>query len=280
MSGPVLKARTLVTNDGVPIDAAHLPGDGELAIVMAHGFTLSWSRPYVWRVARWLNQHGGVVTFDFRGHGRSGGLSTMGDREIRDLAVAVGYARELGYRRVAAVGFSMGASIVVRYAGLVGGLDAAVSVSGPGRWYYRGTKPMRRVHWAVERRAGRLITRTWLKTRVSPVRWDPVPVPPAEAAARIAPTPFLVVHGGQDLYFPVDHAQQLYAAARQPKELWIIPEFGHAESGVNDALVDRIGRWVQRAVTPAEPPAPGGAAADGAPAGRVPVCDASAEPRD
>ena len=280
MSGPVLKARTLVTNDGVPIDAAHLPGDGELAIVMAHGFTLSWSRPYVWRVARWLNQHGGVVTFDFRGHGRSGGLSTMGDREIRDLDVAVGYARELGYRRVAAVGFSMGASIVVRYAGLVGGLDAAVSVSGPGRWYYRGTKPMRRVHWAVERRAGRLITRTWLKTRVSPVRWDPVPVPPAEAAARIAPTPFLVVHGGQDLYFPVDHAQQLYGAAREPKELWIIPEFGHAESGVNDALVDRIGRWVQRAVTTAEPPAPGGAAVDGVPGSRVPVCDASTDPRD
>jgi len=280
MSGPVLKARTLVTNDGVPIDAAHLPGDGELAIVMAHGFTLSWSRPYVWRVARWLNQHGGVVTFDFRGHGRSGGLSTMGDREIRDLDVAVGYARELGYRRVAAVGFSMGASIVVRYAGLVGGLDAAVSVSGPGRWYYRGTKPMRRVHWAVERRAGRLITRTWLKTRVSPVRWDPVPVPPADAAARIAPTPFLVVHGGRDLYFPVDHAQQLYAAAREPKELWIIPEFGHAESGVNDALVDRIGRWVERAVTPAEPLAPGGAGVDGAPGDRVPVCDASTEPRD
>ena len=280
MSGPVLKARTLVTNDGVPIDAAHLPGDGELAIVMAHGFTLSWSRPYVWRVAKWLNQHGGVVTFDFRGHGRSGGLATMGDREIRDLDVAVGYARELGYRRVAAVGFSMGASIVVRYAGLVGGLDAAVSVSGPGRWYYRGTKPMRRVHWAVERRAGRLITRTWLKTRVSPVRWDPVPVPPAEAAARIAPTPFLVVHGGQDLYFPVDHAQQLYAAAREPKELWIIPEFGHAESGVNDALVDRIGRWVQRVVASAEPPAPGAAAVDGAPGGRVPVCDASAEPRE
>jgi len=280
MSGPVLKARTLITDDGVPIEAAHLPGDGELAIVMAHGFTLSWSRPFVWRVARWLNQYGVVVTFDFRGHGRSGGLSTMGDREIRDLDVAVAYARELGYRRVASVGFSMGASIVVRYAGLVGGLDAAVSVSGPGRWYYRGTKPMRRVHWAVERRAGRLITRTWLKTRVSSVRWDPVPVPPAEAAARIAPTPFLVVHGEQDLYFPVDHAYQLYGAAREPKELWVIPEFGHAESGASNDLVARIGRWVQQAVRPTGLPAPGGAAVDGQPGGRVPVCDVRAEPRD
>ncbi len=268
MNGPVLKARTLVTDDGVPIDATHLPGDRDLAIVMAHGFTLSWQRPAVWQVATRLNRSAGVVTFDFRGHGRSGGLSTMGDREIRDLDVAVAYARELEYRRVAAVGFSMGASVVVRYAGLVGGLDAAVSVSGPGRWYYRGTGPMRRVHWAVERRAGRLVTRTWLKTRVSPARWDPVPVPPAEAAARIAPIPFLVVHGDQDPYFPVDHAHQLFEAAGDPKELWVVPGFGHAESAASDGLVDRIGRWVQLAAQPAglppEDSAPG-AALDGAP---------------
>jgi len=245
MSRPVLKALTLVTADGVPIDAAHLPGDSDLAIVLAHGFTLSWQRPAVWQVATRLNRVGGVVTFDFRGHGRSGGLSTMGDRETRDLEVAVAYARELGYRRIATVGFSMGASIVVRHAALVGGVDAVVSVSGPGRWYFRGTKSMRRVHWAVERRLGRVVTRTLLNTRVSPVRWDPVPLPPAEAAARIAPIPLLVVHGDQDLYFPTDHAQQLYAAAGDPKELWIVPGFGHAESGADAALVDRIGEWVR-----------------------------------
>ncbi len=245
MSLPVVKALTLVTSDGVPIDAAHLPGDTDLAVVLAHGFTLSWQRPAIWRVATRLNMVGGVVIFDFRGHGRSGGLSTMGDREIKDLDVAVAYARELGYRRIVTVGFSMGASIAVRHAGLIGGVDAVVSVSGPGWWYYRGTKPMRRVHWAVERRVGRLVTRTWLNTRVSPVRWDPDPLPPAEAAARIAPVPLLIVHGDQDLYFPPDHAQQLYDAAREPKELWIVPGFGHAETGMNAALLDRIGQWIR-----------------------------------
>src|SRR5690242_4540320 len=257
MSAAVLKAETLVTTDGVPIDAIHLPGGRELAIVMAHGFTLSWSRPFVWKVARRLNQSGGVVTFDFRGHGRSGGLSTMGDREINDLDVAVAYARELGYRRIAAVGFSMGASVVVRYAGLVGDIDAAVSVSGPGRWYYRGTYPMRRVHWAVERRLGRMITRRWLNTRVSSERWNPVPMPPAEAAARIAPIPFLVVHGDRDPYFPVEHAHQLYTAAREPKELWVVPGFGHAESGSSDALVDRIAAWVDTATAARADTGPG-----------------------
>jgi pimeloyl-ACP methyl ester carboxylesterase len=248
MANPVPYARTLVTDDAVPIDSVHLPGNQDLAIMIAHGFTLSWQRPAVWRITTQLNKFGGVVGFDFRGHGRSGGLSTLGDREIRDLDVAVRYARELGYRRIAAVGFSMGASIVLRYAGLVGGLDAAVSVSGPGRWYFRGTERMRRVHWAVERRSGRLVTRRFLKTRVSPARWDPVPVPPAQAAAMIAPTPLLIVHGDQDPYFPVDHAKQLYAAALEPKELWIVPGYGHAESAAKAVLVDRIGRWVQQAV--------------------------------
>src|SRR5450759_4655759 len=231
MSLPVVKALTLVTSDGVPIDAAHLPGDTDLAVVLAHGFTLSWQRPAVWRISTRLNRIAGVVIFDFRGHGRSGGLSTMGDREIKDLDVAVAYARELGYKRQVTVGFSMGASIAVRHAGLIGGVDAVVSVSGPGRWYYRGTKPMRRVHWAVERRMGRLVTRTWLNTRVSPVRWDP--------------DPLLIVHGDEDLYFPPDHAQQLYDAAREPKELWIVPGFGHAETGMNAALLDRIGQWIR-----------------------------------
>ncbi|HEY2443651.1 MAG TPA: alpha/beta fold hydrolase [Streptosporangiaceae bacterium] len=171
-------ARTLVTDDGVPIDAAHLPGDTDLVFLVAHGFTLSWQRPAVWRIATRLRRLGGVISFDFRGHGRSGGLSTLGDLEIRDLDVVVRYARELGYQRIAAVGFSMGASIVVRYAGLVGGLDAAVSVSGPGHWYYRGTERMRRVHWTVERRSGRLLTKRFLNTRISSGRWDPCPCRP------------------------------------------------------------------------------------------------------
>jgi len=256
MAKAVVTATTLVTDDGVPIDAIHLPGQKDLAIIVAHGFTLSWQHPQVWRVANRFNRAAGVITFDFRGHGRSGGLSTLGDLEIKDLDVAVAYARQLGYARVAAVGFSMGASIVLRHAGLIGGVDAVVSVSGPGRWYYRGTKRMRQVHFAIEHRLGRFATKRWLKTRISPEGWKLVPVPPAEAAALISPVPLLIVHGDQDPYFPPEHARQLYMSAREPKELWLLPGMGHAESGSNQDLVDRIARWVDqaaaRAVTPAD----------------------------
>jgi fermentation-respiration switch protein FrsA (DUF1100 family) len=248
MPKPVVTATTLVTDDRVPIEAIHLPGNKDLAIVVAHGFTLSWQRPNVWRIANRLNRVAGVLSFDFRGHGRSGGLSTLGDREINDLDVVVRWARELGYRRVAAVGFSMGASIVLRHAGLVGGVDAVVSVSGPGRWHYRGTESMRRVHFAVEHRIGRYVTRRWLKTRISPEGWKLVPVSPAEAAARISPVPLLIVHGDKDHYFPPEHARQLYMAAGEPKELWLMPGMAHAEAACGQELTDHIGCWVKAAV--------------------------------
>jgi pimeloyl-ACP methyl ester carboxylesterase len=258
---------TLVTQDGVPIDAVHLPfpgqplpemlapelpaepaGQRDLALVIVHGFTMSWQRPMTWRLVQRFNQYAGVVTFDTRGHGRSGGLSTLGDKEIDDLDVAVRYARELGYRRVATIGFSMGGSVVLRHAALRGGVDAVVSVSGPGRWYYRGTVAMRRVHLAAERRLGRAFVRRVLNTRVSPEGWpSPDPMPPAEAAALIAPTPVLIVHGDKDIYFPPDHGQQLYDAAAEPKELWMIPGFGHAERHTDDALVARIAAWADTA---------------------------------
>jgi len=256
----------LVTQDGVPIDAVHLPAEGrpgpdplasgrpDLALVIAHGFTMTWQRPMVWNLVRRFNRHAGVITFDFRGHGRSGGLSTLGDKEIDDLDVAVRYARELGYQRVATVGFSMGGSVVLRHAALRGGVDAVISVSGPGRWYYRGTMAMRRVHLAAERRLGRAFTKYVLKTRISADGWPtPDPLPPAEAAARISPTPVLIVHGDQDIYFPPDHGQQLYEAAREPKELWLIPGFGHAERHTDDALVDRLAAWADKASAVSQP---------------------------
>ena len=119
------------------------------------------------------------------------------------------------------------------------------AVSGPSRWYYRGTVPMRRLHWVVERRLGRLVSRVALRTRISPVGWTDVPEPPHAVAARIAPTPLLIVHGDADRYFPVEHAEKLYAAAAEPKELWIEPGFGHAENAASPELLDRIGAWLR-----------------------------------
>ncbi|MGX1561412.1 alpha/beta hydrolase [Streptomyces sp. NPDC055506] len=244
----------LRTSDGVTIDAVYDPGaavydasgtpSARPVFVVAHGFTGAVDRPHVRRVAETFARHGAVVTFSFRGHGASGGRSTVGDREVLDLAVAVQWARELGHARVATVGFSMGGSVVLRYAALYeAGTDAVVSVSAPARWYYRGTAPMRRLHWLVTRPEGRAVSRYGFGTRIHHRDWDPVPLSPVEAAARIAPTPLLIVHGDADGYFPLDHPRMLAAAAGDQGELWLEPGMGHAENAADDALLARIAEW-------------------------------------
>ncbi|MFD8075224.1 alpha/beta hydrolase [Streptomyces sp. NPDC059718] len=254
----------LTAEDRVPIDAAYLPGatPGGLAIVVAHGFTGALERPAVRRAAEIfarVDGVGGVVTFSFRGHGRSGGRSTVGDREVWDLDAAVRWARRLGHPAVASVGFSMGGSVVLRHAGRKPAhdgahVDAVVSVSAPARWYYRGTAPMRRVHWAITRPAGRLVSRGLLHTRIHDKDWDPVPVAPVEAVRSIAPTPLLIVHGDRDGYFPLDHPLSLSDAAGAAAELWIEPGFGHAENAAAPALLRRIAVWAAERARPAGTP--------------------------
>ncbi|MGW0418087.1 alpha/beta hydrolase [Streptomyces sp. NPDC003015] len=251
----------LHTHDGVTIDSVYDPPSSvyeasrpparDLVFVVAHGFTGDVDRPHVRRVVNTFTRYGAVVTFSFRGRGASGGHSTVGDREVLDLAAAVSWARGLGHTRVATVGFSMGGSVVLRHAALYrpeadghtdAHADAVVSVSAPARWYYRGTAPMRRLHWLVTRPAGRLVSRYGFRTRIHHRDWDPVPLSPVESVPGIAPTPLLIVHGDRDGYFPLDHPRMLAEAAGDHGELWIEP-MGHAEHAVGDELLDRIGDW-------------------------------------
>ncbi|MCW8219483.1 MULTISPECIES: alpha/beta hydrolase [Streptomyces] len=290
---PTPRRTTLRTGDGVRIEAVYIPctagsarPDGadarDTAVVLAHGFTGSADRPAVRRAAEVFAQRAAVITFSFRGHGRSGGRSTVGDREVLDLAAAVAWARSLGHRRVVTVGFSMGGSVVLRHAALYRSADgsgegpgegekdsgdragrvgrrteacdgragahtdAVVAVSAPARWYYRGTAPMRRLHWVVTRRTGRLVGRYGFRTRIHTEDWDPVPLSPVEAVPLIR-VPLLIVHGDRDPYFPLDHPRALAAAARGHAELWLERGMGHAENAADEDLLTRVAEWTASA---------------------------------
>ena len=109
---------------------------------------------------------------------------------------------------------------------------------------------MKLVHWLVQHPMGRAVSAWKLNTRILPDGWNPVPESPMELVGRIAPVPLLVVHGDADKYFPLGHAEALYAAAGEPRELWIEPGFGHAEAAAareadGREMVGRIGRWVR-----------------------------------
>ena len=47
------------------------------------------------------------------------------------------------------------------------------------------------------------------------------------AVGRLAPRPWLMIHGGKDAYIGPDIARTLFAEAREPKELWVVPKAKH-----------------------------------------------------
>ncbi|MBB6120428.1 alpha/beta hydrolase family protein [Nocardiopsis algeriensis] len=246
---PITRSRRywLTTADGVGIDSQLLTGPvpRTTAVVLANGFTGTYRSPHTRALAEAMLQVGDVMTFDFRGHHGSGGRSTVGNAEIHDLEAVMVRLRELGYTSVATVGFSMGAAVVVRHAAVYGGVAAAVAVSGPSRWYYRGTRRMRLLHLGVERGLGRFFLRSFRKVRVIDREWETRPAEPREVAGKISPAPLLVVHGDADPYFPVSHALDVHGAAEEPKDLWIIPGMGHAERAVTPELSLRLREWLR-----------------------------------
>jgi pimeloyl-ACP methyl ester carboxylesterase len=254
----------LTSSDDVSLTGVYYAGvtgvSSGVAYLVGHGFTGSATRPIVRAMSTGLAKSGaGVLALDFRGHGGSGGYSTVGDAETADVAAGVRWLRQRTPGvAVVTVGFSMGASVVIRHAGLHGGAeepigeceqpDAVVAVSGPGRWYERGTRPMRRVHRGLETNLGRLALRLIFRTRVGGRggRWERLPLSPIELAPRLR-VPLLVVHGESDPYFGIEHGRML-AASAPDAVLWLEPGMGHAENATSPELLVRIAEWAQIAV--------------------------------
>lgn len=235
------------SQDGVELSGVHIPGPtGGPAFVIGHGFTHGVHKPATRAVMAAFAEHGGVVAVDFRGHGRSGGRSTVGRDEIFDLDAAVSWTRSQGYGPVTVVGFSMGAAVALRHAALGVALpDAVIAVSAPSRWYMRESVPMRRVHWLLETPLGPTIGRA-LGVRLGGP-WFDLPASPVEAISGIS-CPLLLIHGAADPYFNPLQARALQRASGTA-ELWIEVGMGHGETATTPALADRIAAWSARAIT-------------------------------
>ncbi|HEU5101416.1 MAG TPA: alpha/beta fold hydrolase, partial [Roseiflexaceae bacterium] len=122
----------VTTTDAVRVKGSLLTRGRRSGLVVCHGFgSTHRSVPMVW-LAEALYEHWDVLAFDWRGYGRSGGLSSLGGAEALDLQAVVGFARAQGYTKVGIVGESMGGLILLAAQGLAPGLaDAIATISAP-----------------------------------------------------------------------------------------------------------------------------------------------------
>jgi dipeptidyl aminopeptidase/acylaminoacyl peptidase len=205
---------TLTTADGVNLSAWYVPatGDGPAAahpaILLAHG--LQDRKETMLHLVPWLHKAGyHVMLFDFRGHGASDKRpTTVGRDEALDIEAALDWLETEGVGgSVGGLGMSLGAAALVNAAAQDPRLDALVLDSLFADWSD--------TDFARDYR----LPPDWLVPGVP----SPVDLLPEIHA------PILIIHGTADILTSVEHAQRLYAAANEPKYLWI-NDSGHAWS--------------------------------------------------
>jgi pimeloyl-ACP methyl ester carboxylesterase len=243
-TGAQIEPFDVMTNDDITIRGLALAKQQAMsttAVVVCHGFCGSSANPRNVLLAHVLAERFGVFLFDFRGHGRSDGVSTLGDREALDVDAVVSFARSRGFERVVTIGPSMGGISVLRAAARFKNVDGVVTISAPARWTGHGARA-RFSGLLVSTRAGRTIAKRALRTRVAPTwTWT---APPIELIASID-VPILILHGRNDRFIrPVD-AELLRAHAHADARLFLLDRFGHAEAAYSEGfaywLSDRIG---------------------------------------
>jgi alpha-beta hydrolase superfamily lysophospholipase len=231
------------TDDGVTLAGwlIHARRETRAAVVLLHGF--SWNRlPWLTAFAPWLAERYHVLQFDFRGHGASGDADiTLGSAERRDVAAAVRLLESRGLGPIALMGISMGAAVAILAAPDLP--VAAVVADAPYADLHNpiGNR-MREEHYPLPGLGSRLIVaaasvraRTWLLSPISRV-------------AALAPRGLLVIAPSADEL--IDHAQsrRLFAAAREPKELYVVSGAGHSEAREigGDEYAERVLAFLSR----------------------------------
>ncbi|MCP3163990.1 alpha/beta hydrolase [Myxococcus qinghaiensis] len=212
---------TFSSADGLTLRGWYVPSRNRAAVVLVHGF--ADNRAQLLFEARALARAGyGVLLFDLRAHGESGGdRVTWGDSERRDVTAALDFVsarRDVDPTRLGLFGFSMGGTTAllvaetdarvkaVAAAGAYPALEADV-YSGYGRWGAFSAEP---VLWTL-RHAG---------VDVDAVR-------PIDGMCQLQGRPLLLVNGDVDPDAPAKLQASLFRAACEPKALWVVEGAGH-----------------------------------------------------
>jgi uncharacterized protein len=215
--------------DKIVLDGRFFSGDRRSLVILASGY--GDTQDQMLPIAEFLHQTGfNVLTYNSRARAPSGGeYVTLGVLEQRDLLSVVDYVAgraDVDSNRIGVLGISLGAATAILSAAKDKRISAVVDDSGFSdaprviaasfeHFIHLPAFPFAPLTIAIaDYRAGIDVNR----------------VRPMEVIGQISPRPLLIIHETGDEVVPADNSLRNFAAARQPKELWLAPGTGHGRA--------------------------------------------------
>ena len=210
--------------DGLTLRGVWMPASGfDKVVIILHGHGGSYDFDLYRAPA--LHEAGfNVLLFDFRAHGRSEGRRmTFGYEERRDVLGAIEFLHSRGMQHIGLLGFSYGGIVSMMVTPVCPDVEAVISDGGPARM--RTAIAARAVEmglpaWLARPLAWLILSMTSIRLGANLFHYEPI-----RWVGKISPRPILFIHGDADQYLP--DFDELFAAARPPKELWRMPDAGH-----------------------------------------------------
>jgi uncharacterized protein len=219
---PGLKDASITAPDGVQLAAWYVPPTQGASIILAHG--TGSDRSALLQELRLLAAAGfGVLAFDWPGLGQSTG-SIRWDAQARGaLTAAIDWlAVQPGVdpQRIGGLGFSIGGYLMTQVAAQDTRLRAVV-LESPSPDFNQYVQLHSRRWGTVSEWGGRRALRG--SGLLEPA------LQPLQLIRRIAPRPVLLIGGTRDANVPIGMVEQLYEAAGNPRQKWLIEGASHGD---------------------------------------------------
>lgn len=217
-----IEAVSFRTVDGLMLSGWFLPDrDADSTVVICHGAGANKGNFIDFLSLFYAAGHNALI-FDFRGHGDSDGhTSTFGLFEEADVWAAVDWLKENRpeqARHVYGLGSSMGAMALVRAAAVDPRIEAIILDSA-----YLSAPRLAEQHLSRLPVIGPAMARLMLASLSLHAGASFWKLDASEDIARLAPRPLLLIHGADDVLIPPEILDELFDAAREPKEKWLGP---------------------------------------------------------
>lgn len=221
--GMAYESVTFESLDGLQLKGWLIPNNQSRSlIIVCHGHGAN--KADVLFAAEFLYGNGyQILLFDFRSHGESaGGIATLGWLETNDLKGAIAYVKErINPENIGVIGFSMGGATAITTAGQTSEIRAVVADSA-------FADRSRLIIKAVDILPPPLGYLTPLFAEMQGMNMrENLPINYAE---KVAPNALFIIQGDQDHLVDVDDAISLYSRAKEPKDLWLVPNTPHVQA--------------------------------------------------